>query len=70
MSGMHQMMRYCRDRETGERYEVLESSDGKKYKLYALSFLGGEGEYTYDKDEFEEKFDWCDSNDLFDLRAD
>ncbi len=71
MSGLHQLMRYCRDKETGERYEVLESPDGKSYKLYALSFLGGTGqEFTYGKDEFEEQFDWCDSNDLFDLKTD
>lgn len=70
MSGMHQMMRYCVDKETGEKYEVLESPDGTKYRLYGLSFLGATGEFSYGKEEFEEKFEWCDSNDLFDLKTD
>ncbi|MDP2891524.1 MAG: hypothetical protein Q8O09_00105 [Bacillota bacterium] len=69
MPGMHQFLRYCRDRKTGARYEAQETRDGKGYRLYPMGF-GKDEEVLIGKEEFDEWYEWCEGTELFDIRTD
>jgi hypothetical protein len=69
MPGLHQYLRYCTDRATGERYQAQEARDGTGYILLPVGFGGG-AESRVNREDFEDRFEWSDAEDLFDIRQD